>query len=197
MTGPDPEPLGQLIDVALVERTLVDEGQRTLDGRPGPLPGRTEGRCFRTASETRPKAGMLCRGCAAIEPDIARQGSPRRTHRATVDAGGLDRHENHPVPRRIAASEGLILCGKVEHGNAIPSTASLGEVGCEDHVRKRPLTISRRPGSLDPFGRKSSLLDASPGQTFPEAASRDYSAGSIGAGIFATDISVLATWLSS
>jgi hypothetical protein len=47
MTRSDPDPIGKLIDVAPVKRTSFDQGQRTLDRCPCPLPSRTERRLFR------------------------------------------------------------------------------------------------------------------------------------------------------
>src|SRR6185369_13817158 len=46
VTRADPEPIGKLVDVTLVECASLDQGQCTLDRCPCALPGRTERRCF-------------------------------------------------------------------------------------------------------------------------------------------------------
>ena len=66
---------------------------------------------------------MLCSGGAAIEFHVTRQRRLRRTDRAAIDTGGLDRDEDDAVHRRVAAAEGVVSCVEVWHGAAIVAEA--------------------------------------------------------------------------
>jgi hypothetical protein len=119
VTGSYPETIGELVDISSIERSFLDQGERTFDGRLGTLPGRTEWSCFGTASETGSEAGALGGCCATIKPYIARQGRSHRTHGPAIDAGRSDRHEDHAVPCGVATSKSFILVNELKHDAAI------------------------------------------------------------------------------
>ena len=57
----DAEPLGQGLDVAVVERAGLDQRQRARDGVRRAAPGAEFGRGFRPAAQAGPEAGLLRR----------------------------------------------------------------------------------------------------------------------------------------
>lgn len=128
VTRAHPEPTGQCVDVGAVERALLDEGERPLDGRRSALPGRAKRSSLGTASEAGAKAGTLRSGRAAEEFHIVRERRASRTHGPAVDAGRLDRHEHDTIQCGVAASKGIILGGEVVHEVAIAAKALLREL---------------------------------------------------------------------
>jgi hypothetical protein len=138
------KPMSKLIDIAPIELSALDKGEGPFDSRLGAFPGGAERHRFGTTSETGPKARTLSGYRAAIEPHVASKRCPRRTHRATVDPGRFDRDEHHAVPHRIAASEGIVLGGEIQHGLAIANAVTHRERDAETTSEN-----DRRLSSLD------------------------------------------------
>jgi hypothetical protein len=102
MAPADPQPLGQRFDPRLIERTLVDQPQRAIDGCARAAPGRRMLRGFRPAAQAWPETGRFRRGGAGEIPDVARLGLAHRADRPAIDPGRGDGDEDRAVERGIA-----------------------------------------------------------------------------------------------
>ena len=104
----DAEPVGQGVDVAVVERAGLDQDERAGDGVRRAAPGAEVRRGLRPAAQAGAKARLLRRRGGGIEGHVLALGRARRADRAAVDAGGLHPDEQAPVEAGVAGFKGAV-----------------------------------------------------------------------------------------
>jgi hypothetical protein len=104
----DLKSFGQRRDVAAVEGSAFDELQRPRDRRRRPAPCVKVRRTFRSASQARSKAGLLCGGGGGEEMAILELGWSRGADRPAIDAGRLYAGEESPVVAGITRQHGSV-----------------------------------------------------------------------------------------
>src|SRR5262249_29145860 len=106
----DAQPFGERLDVAIVERAVIDQPKCPLDRRPRALPCRREWRRFRSATETRAKACRLGRRRRRKEGHIGRPGGTNGTNRAAIDHRCPDTREEASIVARVPCDPGPFAC---------------------------------------------------------------------------------------
>ena len=115
VASPYSEASGQCGDAVLVKSCGFDQDQSPLDRGPRALPGRAEGRRFRSATEARPVSSAFCCGRACIEKDVAREWCAHAADRPAIDTGRLDRRKHHTVEGWVASLQSQITGVEVNH----------------------------------------------------------------------------------
>ena len=104
----DAQPVGQRIDIGLVQRAHLDERQAPGDGVRRAPPGAQIRRRLRTAPQARSKARFLGGRGGGEEDDVFASGRPRRADRAAIDAGGPNAGEKPAVEPGVAQADGAV-----------------------------------------------------------------------------------------
>jgi hypothetical protein len=116
---------GQGLDPASIERSVLDQCERSRHGCRGTAPGPEVGRAFGTAAQAQAKAGFLSGRGRRHEKAILEFRVPSGANRAAVDAGGLHACEKPPIVTRITREHGPVTGGGIEmHGSNIGRTAA-------------------------------------------------------------------------
>jgi hypothetical protein len=113
----DADPLCQGLDVCLIQRARLDQGQGARDGVGRAVPGPQLRRGLGPAAQAGAVAGFLGRGGAGVEGDVLAQRRAGRTHRPAVDARRLHGHEQPAVEAGVAGLDGAVAGVGIEvHG---------------------------------------------------------------------------------
>ena len=96
MSRADAQSLSKMLDAAVVESTVRNQAQSSLECLPGAVPRRRKGRCLGSTPETGAKTGRLGGGGGRKERHIRGLGRANGTHWTAIDSGRLDPGENRP-----------------------------------------------------------------------------------------------------
>ena len=102
LTLADAESFGKRGDVAVVERSSLNQFQRARNDRLCAAPGIDFGRTFGPAAQTGPISCRLCRGSGRDEGAILQLGRAGRADWPTINSGGPHAGEKPPVITGIA-----------------------------------------------------------------------------------------------
>ncbi len=179
----DAQPVGQAVDVRLVERAGLDQAERAGDRVRGAAPGGEVRRGLRPAAQAGAEAGALCRRGGRVEAHVLALRGARRADRPAVDAGGLHPHEQPAVEAGVAGGKRAVA-GVVVHihapkmGRPAPDVSRFSDLnrprcrlGCEPggsrsspgRARGPPRPAGRSPGRRPPSANSAtSSLSTSP-----------------------------------
>src|SRR5262245_59555997 len=153
--GANAEACGQCFDAVGVERSCLDQCQRSLDGGPRSFPGRAEGSRLRTTSQTGSVAGTF-RGCGAwVEANVACEWCAYPADRPTINPSRPDGHEHDAIKGGIASLQRRVACVEVQHALLVHAVRHTSERVPDDEVRKRPLPIA---SALAPISTRQMVL---------------------------------------
>jgi hypothetical protein len=110
----DAHAFGQALDISVVERAGLDQGQGARDGVGRAVPGAQLRRGLGPAAQAGAIAGLLGRGGAGVEGDVLAQRRAGRAHRPAIDARRPHRHEQPAVEAGVAGLDGAVANVGVE-----------------------------------------------------------------------------------